>query len=53
MHLVMEIMLQVGLLGEKLQIYEQSSSAVQWIPFANTSNQTLIWYKVNTANKLM
>ncbi|XP_047165033.1 beta-galactosidase 6-like [Vigna umbellata] len=38
---------QVGLLGEKLQIYEPSSNAVQWGPLGNTSNQNLIWYKTS------
>jgi len=45
-------MLKVGLLGEKLQIYEPSSN-VQWSPLGNTSNQNLIWYKVVIANKIM
>ncbi|CAJ1937761.1 unnamed protein product [Sphenostylis stenocarpa] len=38
---------QVGLLGEKLQIYEPSSNPVHWSPLGNTSNQTLIWYKTS------
>ncbi|XP_021300055.1 beta-galactosidase 16-like [Herrania umbratica] len=37
---------QVGLLGEKLQIYlEQASSKVQWRPF--TSPNPLAWYKTS------
>ncbi|XP_030936433.1 beta-galactosidase 16-like [Quercus lobata] len=37
---------QVGLLGEKLNIYtEQGSSNIQWRRFGNSNHQRLTWYK--------
>lgn len=39
--------LQVGLLGEKLQIYkEEYLSTVEWRKIDLSSNQPLTWYKV-------
>ncbi|KAL2342889.1 hypothetical protein Fmac_004174 [Flemingia macrophylla] len=36
---------QVGLLGEQLEIYEESNGSIQWCELQNTTNQTLVWYK--------
>ncbi|XP_025671689.3 LOW QUALITY PROTEIN: beta-galactosidase 6-like [Arachis hypogaea] len=37
---------QVGLLGEKSQVYrEQNSSDTEWTPLENITTQMLVWYK--------
>ncbi|QHO32493.1 beta-galactosidase 6 [Arachis duranensis] len=37
---------QVGLLGEKLQVYkEQNSNDTEWTPLENITTQMLVWYK--------
>lgn len=39
--------LQVGLLGEKMQIYkEENIDNVEWSDVGGSSNQPLTWYKV-------
>lgn len=43
-------LMQVGLLGEKLQLYtEQGSSQIQWGNFSSPQNP-LTWYKVLMLN---
>lgn len=44
------IMLQVGLLGEQLQVYKEQNSetATEWTKIDISNKKPLTWYKVRT-----